>query len=91
MNKKRIFVFLGGVFVIFQVFSTIQTATTGEKLAHLEEEIYSLSETKKENEVKLIDASSLSSINEKAVELGFVKIDNSYYAKSGGVYVGALR
>jgi cell division protein FtsL len=81
-NPKRQLVFYIAVFVFvaFTVFSTIQTATNGARLANLEMQEQSLSSENRELSDECAKSSSLTNIYKKADELGYIKPQNILYA-----------
>ncbi len=85
-NKKTLLWIIVGLFIAVQVFFTIQTATSGAKISSLESKAIEFSNINKDLEAKLIQATSLSQIQEKAFDLGFVKNVETVYLKSGETF-----
>jgi len=70
------------VFVIATVLLTIQTATSGARIAQLEEKQDELTRENRELNDKLVRTSSLTQISEDASELGFHKPSDIVYLTS---------
>ncbi len=66
-------------FIIATVLLTIQTATSGAKIANLENKQEELAKENRELNDRLIRMSSLTKISEEADELGFVKPSDIIY------------
>ena len=86
LNKKMLLWTFVGLFIAIQVIFTIQTATSGARISSLESKAIELSNINKELEGKLIEATSLSKLQEKAFDLGFVKNVETVYLKSGEIF-----
>ncbi|OGM58325.1 hypothetical protein A3A75_04830 [Candidatus Woesebacteria bacterium RIFCSPLOWO2_01_FULL_39_10] len=83
LSKKTLLWAIVGLFIAVQVFFTIQTAATGAKIANFERKVTELVNTNKNLESKLVEATSLSKLEEKAFDLGFVKNTETVYLKAG--------
>jgi hypothetical protein len=59
------------VFVVSVIFFTIETATSGARLANLEKQESELTGENAELSARLVEVSSLSGLEEKSQELGF--------------------
>lgn len=79
INKRNIIWLFVAAFVGIQVLFTVQTATTGAKLAELEREEKSLIKSNQKLSRYLVKSSSLSEMEETADELGFKKPVNTFY------------
>jgi cell division protein FtsB len=66
-------------FIIATVLLTIQTATSGARIANLETKEEELAKENRELNDRLIRMSSLTKISEEADELGFVKPSDIIY------------
>ena len=66
-------------FIIATVLLTIQTATSGAKIANLETKQEELAKENRELNDRLVRMSSLTKISEEADELGFVKPSDILY------------
>lgn len=73
MLKKYVLFFILFAFLVFGVFLTIQTATSGAEIAKLESEEERLKEQNQTYKEDILDKSSLKITGEKAGELGFIK------------------
>ena len=81
-KKKKITKLIIPIFVAFiiaTVLLTIQTATSGAKIANLEKKQEELAKENRELNDRLIRKSSLTKISEEADELGFVKPSDIIY------------
>ena len=70
-----ILIFLG----LFQVVVSNQLATAGEKLTQIDERIRGLENENERLKRKIAISSSLTTIAEKAEEIGFLKVENFLY------------
>ena len=87
-KKNLVWIYLA-IFISIQVYSTIQTATTGARLADLEMQAKELSEEKRVLEDRLVSKSSLKALEEKAEGLGFSRHENIVYIKPGEPFAKA--
>jgi hypothetical protein len=74
-GKKRLFILLSVVFVVIQIFATIQTASVGAKLSKLERDEQELIKKNRLLSEELALSSSYAATNEFAKENGFVSAD----------------
>ncbi len=79
INKRNIIWLFVAAFVSIQVLFTIQTASSGAKLAELEREEQSLIKSNQELSRYLVELSSLSEMEKTADELGFNKPVSTFY------------
>jgi len=70
-----ILIFLG----LFQVVVSNQLATAGEKLTQIDEKIRGLENENERLKREIAISSSLTTIAEKAEEIGFLKVENFLY------------
>lgn len=77
-KKTLMWVFLF-VFIVAQVFFTVQNATSGAKLKILEEKEEKLVKENRRLSRKLVETTALSSIEKKAEDLGFSKPQQIMY------------
>jgi hypothetical protein len=82
-NRKILIWFAVALFVILQVFFTIQTATSGAQLAALEMEEEKLLKENRLLAGKLVASTSLVDIQENTEELEFSKPENLLYVDIG--------
>jgi len=68
-----------GVFIMLYLFMTLQMVSSGTKLASLEKKEGELTKRNKELTLQLVEASSLTKLNQKAEDLGFVKPNSTVY------------
>lgn len=79
-HKKPVFTWLIlGVFVITTVFFMIQGAAHGATLANVEQQEAELTQSNQGLSRQLVEATSLSKIEQSAEELGFLKLLNTLY------------
>ena len=67
------------VFAVVQLFLTLQTVSSGAKLASLEQKEEDLTKENKELTLQLVEASSLTKLSEKAIDFGFAKPQSTVY------------
>lgn len=82
-NRKPLIWFTLAIFVILQVFFTIQTATSGAQLASLETEEEKLLKENRLLAGKLVGSTSLVDIQKNTEELEFVKPTDVLYINAG--------
>ena len=85
MSRRQTFVlalFLA-LFLAANVFYVVGIATSGAEIAALENKEKTLTELNQELKGKIIDSSSLSSLNGSAETLGFAKATSLWYLKQG--------
>lgn len=70
------------VFVVVQIFITIQTTSAGAKLVDLEEKVKSLQLENRRLSEELVHNTSLTDVEKSANELGFKKPDNTLFINS---------
>jgi len=68
-----------GIFMVFYLFVTLQTVSSGAKLASLEKNENDLNKENRELTLQLVEASSLTKLGEKAGDLGFAKPQETKY------------
>jgi cell division protein FtsB len=73
IGKKQVVWLLLFIFVSFQVFLTVQTSSSGALLIELEQKQIEFEDENKKLNEELVKHTSLSTTEEKAEELGFVK------------------
>ncbi len=73
VERKFIIWAIIGLFMLAQVYFTIQTATTGAVLANLERQETELNKMNSDLSEKVISSTSLTAIEEKAQNLGFAQ------------------
>lgn len=74
-----VFIFSLAIFVIFQIISAIQTSSLAAQLSHLEEEKAKLERINKDYSYEVLRASSLSKLEKRSGELGFVKPQDTLF------------
>ena len=79
INRKKLTWLALAVFVVLQVFFTIQTATSGAELATLETEREQLLKENRMLAGRLVQSTSLTEIQENTGELEFSKPKNLFY------------
>ena len=72
--------FVGAGFAVLTIYLTIQTVTSGAKLAHLEKQEQELTQENSQLNDELVKSSSLTAVSETAEELGFAKPEKIIYA-----------
>lgn len=65
--------------VIFNVYTTIETATSGAQIVNLEKREQALANEKRLSSEEITKKSSLSSVEQKAQEMGYQKPQNIVY------------
>lgn len=79
INLIHLIVIAGVMFVTASVYVTLQTASSGAKLAKLEKQLQELQVENRNMNEQLVRASSLTKISEQASVLGFVKASEILY------------
>jgi hypothetical protein len=87
--KNTVLITIVGVLAISSIFLTIETATTGVEVAKLEKTEAALINQKRDLEESLVKTLSVADLQEKSVELGFVKPANLVYV-TGAATVAKL-
>ncbi len=77
--KNYVLITVCGILVATSVFLTIETATSGAEVANLDKTTAELTNQKRVLEESLVKGISMSQLQEKSVELGFVKPENLVY------------
>jgi hypothetical protein len=77
--KNYILITICGIITAISVFLTIGVATSGAEVAKLDKTIVDLTNEKRILEENLVRGISMSKLEEKSVELGFVKPENLVY------------
>ncbi len=86
MIKKYLFISLIVVFAVTSVFYTIEAVTSGAEVASLEKTSENLSKENVGLEDAFVKTLSLTSLQEKSAELGFIKpVDIVYVSETGPV------
>ena len=67
------------IFGLATIFLTIESATSGAKLASLEQKVYTLTKENENIEQQVVNSSSLTDLGKKADELGFAKPQSVLY------------
>lgn len=80
--KNYILIAVCGLLVVTSVFVTIETATSGAEVANLDKTTVELTNQKRILEESLIKGISMSQLEEKSAELGFVKPENLVYVST---------
>jgi cell division protein FtsL len=70
------------IFVVVQIFITIQTTSAGAKLVDLEEQVKNLQLENRKISEELVHSTSLTDIGKSADELGFKQPDQMLYINS---------
>lgn len=78
VKEYSVWILLAG-FVVFNIFSTIETATTGAEIANLEEKQAVLLGENRAFSDQIVNQSSLITIETKAQEMGYAKPQNLIY------------
>lgn len=80
--KNYILITLCGILAAVSVFLTIETATSGAEVASLDKTEVELINQKRTLEENLVKGISMSKLEEKSVELGFIKPESLVYVSS---------
>lgn len=79
VNKKIVFWSSVSLFIMSYIFLTLQTVASGSKYALLEKEEREISKKIRELNTEVMSATSLTQINEKSEQLGFLKVNDTLY------------
>jgi cell division protein FtsL len=79
LNTKVLASMVLGLFVVFYLFLTLQTVSSGTKLDSLEKTEQDLAKQNKDLTLQLVEASSLTKLSQKAQDLGFGKPQLTVY------------
>ena len=92
LKNSKIYVLscICGVLVILSIFMTIDSATSGNEVANLQKKQTALLVKQQELQESLVEGLSLSSLEERSVEMGFVEVGNLVYV-STSVPVASLQ
>ncbi len=77
--KNYILITLCGILAASSVFMTIETATSGAEVANLDKTEIELTNQKRALEENLVKGISMSSLEGKSAELGFIKPESLVY------------
>lgn len=83
-NTNKVYV-LGGIcaiLAVFSIFLTIEAATSGEEIAVLQKKKTLLLTQNQDLQESLVESLSVNSLQEKSIEMGFVKVENLVYVSS---------
>jgi hypothetical protein len=81
-KKNYILITICGILIASSVFLTVETATSGAEVARLDKTTVEMSNQKRILEENLIKGISMTQLQEKSLELGFVKPSNLIYISS---------
>lgn len=84
--KNYILITVCGILAVISVFLTIETSTSGAEVASLDKIATELTNQKRNLEESLVKGISMSRLEEKSSELGFVKPENMVYISSAPSY-----
>lgn len=81
LKSLRVYILGGlcGVLAVLSIFMTIETATSGVEIANLQKKEEQLVSQQQDLQESLVENLSTSSLQEKSVEMGFVKVGNLVY------------
>ncbi|MGA2910769.1 MAG: hypothetical protein ABSE04_03180 [Candidatus Microgenomates bacterium] len=71
--KKYILIGVCGILAISSVFMTVETATSGVEVSNLRDKEDQLSEQNRDLEDTLVKSLSISDLEQKSVEMGYIK------------------
>lgn len=92
LSGKRLILWLALFFlVVGQILLTIHTTSTGVRLSDLEKREQELIVSKRRLEAEVVSLSSVTDLQKKATELGFVKIEKTKYIELGDFTAGITR
>ena len=80
--KNYILVGICGVLAVLSILMTIETATVGNELSKIEKTQNILTSQKRDLEETLVKTLSITELQQKGVDLGFVRADNLVYVSS---------
>jgi len=78
-KKSALIWFMWMILISLHVYFAVQTSSMGAKIALYEQEAVRIENENKDLSSKLIDTMSLTKLSEKSEEMGFSKIDTTYY------------
>jgi len=78
--KKYVLIGVCAILAVSSVFMTVETATSGVEVSSLQKEEAQLSDKKRSLEDKLVKTISLSQLEAKSKDLGFIKPATLVYA-----------
>lgn len=81
-KKNYILITICGILIASSVFLTVETATSGAEVAKLDKTVIEMGNQKRILEENLIKGISMTQLQEKSLELGFVKPSNLIYISS---------
>jgi hypothetical protein len=87
---KYVLFAVGGVLAISSILMTVETATSGVEVASLREKQSELSMEKRNLENTLVRSLSMSDLEQKGTELGYVKPMNTVYVSGSKEAVAKL-
>lgn len=79
-----------GILAVLSIFMTIDSATSGNEVANLQKKQTALLVEQQELQESLVESLSVNSLEERSVEMGFVKVGNLVYV-STSVPVASLQ
>lgn len=71
-----------GVLAILSIFLTIEAATSGTEVADLQKKQSFLMAQRQDLQESLVESLSVNSLQEKSVEMGFIKVGNLVYVST---------
>ena len=80
--KNYILVIVCGVLVVASVLMTVDTAASGDEIASLQKTEVNLTDQKRVLQESLVKGISMAQLQERSVELGFVKPTNLVYVSN---------
>ena len=80
--KNYILITVCGILAVVSVFLTIETSTSGAEVANLDKTSVELANQKRNLEESLVKGISMSQLEEKSTEFGFVRPENMVYISS---------
>ncbi len=80
--KNYILIVVCGILAVVSVFLTIETSTSGAEVANLDKTKIELTNQKRNLEESLVKGISMSGLEEKSIEMGFVQPENLVYVSS---------
>jgi len=80
--KNYVLTIVCGILVVLSVLMTVDTASSGAEIASLQKKETQLSDQKRVLEESLVKGISMSELQQKSVELGFVKPQNLVYVSN---------
>lgn len=81
--RNYILIVICGILAVSSIFMTIETATVGSELAKIEKTQNLLSNQKRDLDETLVKTLSITELQQKGADLGFVKADNLVYVSTG--------